>query len=150
LVMDKSSSATAKAIENGLPSCLKACARRCDYPSNASKRCTSTILARGDGHVYLPYALGRKYPNAGRSWPWQYDFPAAKLSADPRTLRRRRHHISEKSLQNAVKLAVKQARISKLASCHTFRHSFATHLLETDMTSALSRNCWDTETSRLL
>ena len=87
-------------------------------------------LARGDGHVYLPHALHRKYPSAQRSWPWQYVFPAAKLSIDPRSRETRRHHVHEKSLQNAVKLAVKQAHVSKLASCHTFRHSFATHLLE--------------------
>jgi integron integrase len=87
-------------------------------------------LANGGGRVYLPFALGRKYRNADRSWPWQYVFPAAKLSSDPRSNEFRRHHVSEKNLQNAVKLAIQQARISKAASCHTFRHSFATHLLE--------------------
>ena len=87
-------------------------------------------VANGEGEVYLPFGLRRKYPNAGRSWAWQYVFPAAKLSTDPRSRETRRHHASEKSLQNAVKLAMKQARIAKAASCHTFRHSFATHLLE--------------------
>jgi integrase len=87
-------------------------------------------IAEGDGEVYLPFGLKRKYPNAGRSWAWQYVFPAAKLSIDPRSRETRRHHVSEKSLQNAVKLAMKQAHIAKAASCHTFRHSFATHLLE--------------------
>ena len=87
-------------------------------------------LAHGAGRVYLPFALYRKYRNADRSWPWQYVFPAAKLSVDPRSGELRRHHISEKNLQNAVKLAIRQARIAKVASCHTFRHSFATHLLE--------------------
>ena len=87
-------------------------------------------LANGGGRVYLPFALERKYRSANRSWPWQYVFPAAKLSVDPRSGEMRRHHVSEKNLQNAVKLAVQQARVPKAASCHTFRHSFATHLLE--------------------
>lgn len=87
-------------------------------------------LSKGGGRVYLPFALSRKYPNAERSWPWQYLFPAAKLSSDPRSKEIRRHHVSEKNLQNAVKLAIRQADVSKAASCHTFRHSFATHLLE--------------------
>jgi integron integrase len=87
-------------------------------------------LARGGGRVYLPFALKRKYPNAERAWIWQYLFPAAKSSLDPRSGETRRHHVSEKNLQNAVKLAIRTAAIAKAASCHTFRHSFATHLLE--------------------
>jgi integron integrase len=87
-------------------------------------------LAANHGRVYLPFAIERKFPNAARSWTWQYVFPASKLSVDPRSGELRRHHVSEKNLQNAVKLAIKQARIHKAASCHTFRHSFATHLLE--------------------
>jgi integron integrase len=87
-------------------------------------------LARGGGAVYLPFAIARKYGNASRDWRWQYVFPAAKLSADPRGAGMRRHHVGEKNLQNAVKTAIHRAGLSKAASCHTFRHSFATHLLE--------------------
>jgi integron integrase len=87
-------------------------------------------LARGGGAVHLPFALSRKYPAASKDWRWQYVFPAARLSIDPRSQALRRHHIGEKNLQNAVKNAIRQAKLSKAASCHTFRHSFATHLLE--------------------
>jgi integrase len=87
-------------------------------------------LRNGGGRVYLPFALERKYRNASRSWPWQYVFPAAKVSIDPRSGETRRHHVSEKNLQKAVKAAIERARVCKAASCHTFRHSFATHLLE--------------------
>lgn len=86
-------------------------------------------LADGYGNVYLPYALERKYTSAEKEWGWQYIFPADNLSEDPRSGKVRRHHIHESSLQKAVRRAVKQARIIKKVGCHTFRHSFATHLL---------------------
>jgi integron integrase len=87
-------------------------------------------LDEGFGEVYLPYALARKYPNAPKEWGWQYVFPADKLSKDPRSEMTRRHHIHEARMQKAVKKAVIAAEVHKNASCHTFRHSFATHLLE--------------------
>ncbi len=79
-------------------------------------------LAEGYGDVYLPYALTRKYPDAGKSWGWQYVFPAKQRSFDPRTDITRRHHFDEQALQRAVKNAVRKAGIQKLASCHTLRH----------------------------
>lgn len=87
-------------------------------------------LAEGHGRVYLPYALKEKYPQADREWGWQYVFPAARPSRDPRGGEVRRHHVNEQGLQRAVKDAVKLAAVAKPASCHTLRHSFATHLLE--------------------
>ncbi len=103
-------------------------------------------LRDGQGSVYLPFALARKAPNTARGWAWQYVFPSSRLSVDPRGGTTRRHHLAESMLQRAVKAAIRQAEVAKHASYHTFRHSFATHLLETATTSAPSRNCSATRT----
>ena len=86
-------------------------------------------LEDGFGSVHLPFALGRKFPKAAREWAWQYVFPSSRISVDPRTEKRQRHHMAEGILQSALKRAVHAAGIVKRANCHSLRHSFATQLL---------------------
>lgn len=88
-------------------------------------------LAAGGGWVEVPDGLANKYPRAGRTWPWQWLFPASRQNKDRRSGQRRRHHVHESSVQRAVAAAALRSGINKRATCHTFRHSFATHLIET-------------------
>ena len=81
------------------------------------------------GEVYLPPSVEKKHPYAGKEWKWQYVFPSKNISVDPRSGKRRRHHILDKTIQDTMKKAIKNAGIDKNATVHTLRHSYATHLL---------------------
>jgi integron integrase len=87
-------------------------------------------LDQGHGEVYMPYALARKYPNAAKEWAWQYVFPSRNCAIDPRSGKVRRHHVDPSVVNKAIKMAVRKTEVTKRISARTFRHSFATHLLQ--------------------
>lgn len=103
-------------------------------------------LAAGFGRVVLPAALDRKFPNAATDWRWQFVFPAGRICRDGRYGPPSRYHLHESVIQRAVAVAARCAGLTKRVSCHTFRHSFATHLLETGYDIRPFRSCSGTRT----